>query len=44
MSVTRATGQLFPTLGTAYFMRGRLAEAAEVLDGGVESARLADNH
>ena len=24
-------------------MRGRLAEAAEVIDGGVESARLADN-
>jgi len=46
LAVGRATGILFPTLvptlGTAYFMRGRLAEAAEVLDGGVEAARLAD--
>jgi ATP/maltotriose-dependent transcriptional regulator MalT len=46
LAVGRATGILFPTLvptiGTAYFMRGRLADAAEVLDGGVEAARLAD--
>ncbi|MET0613881.1 MAG: AAA family ATPase [Thermoleophilaceae bacterium] len=46
LAVGRATGILFPTLvptiGTAYFMRGRLAESAEVLDGGVEAARLAD--
>jgi ATP/maltotriose-dependent transcriptional regulator MalT len=46
LAVGRATGILFPTLvptlGTAYFMRGRLAEANEVLDGGVEAARLAD--
>jgi ATP/maltotriose-dependent transcriptional regulator MalT len=46
LAVGRATGILFPTLvptiGTAYFMRGRLAEAAEVLDGGVEAARVAD--
>ena len=32
---------LVPTLVTAHFMRGRLAEAASVLDGGVEAARLA---
>ena len=46
LAVGRATGILFPTLvptlGTAYFMRGRLTEAADVLDGGVEAARLAD--
>ena len=41
----RAAGQLHPTLipalGAAHFMRGRLAEAAKVLDAGVEAARLA---
>jgi DNA-binding NarL/FixJ family response regulator len=41
----RAAGRLHPTLipalGAAHFMRGRLAEAAGVLDGGVEAARLA---
>ena len=46
LAVGRATGILFPTLvptlGTAYFMRGRLSESAEFLDGGVEAARLAD--
>ena len=46
LAVGRATGILFPTLvptlGTAYFMRGRLAESAEVLDGGLEAARVAD--
>jgi ATP/maltotriose-dependent transcriptional regulator MalT len=46
LAVGRATGILFPTLiptvGTAYFMRGRFAESAEVLDGGVEAARVAD--
>jgi ATP/maltotriose-dependent transcriptional regulator MalT len=46
LAVGRATGILFPTLvptlGTAYFMRGRLAESADVLDGGVEAARVAD--
>ena len=43
----RATGQQFPTLvptlASAYFMRGRLADAIEVIEGGVESARLASN-
>jgi DNA-binding CsgD family transcriptional regulator len=41
----RAAGHLHPTLipalGAAHFMRGRLSEAAEVLDAGVEAARLA---
>ena len=41
----RAAGHLHPTLipalGAAHFMRGRLAEAAKVLDAGVEAARLA---
>ena len=41
----RAAGHLHPTLlpalGAAHFMRGRLDEAAKVLDDGVEAARLA---
>jgi DNA-binding CsgD family transcriptional regulator len=41
----RAAGHLHPTLipalGAAHFMRGRLGEAAAVLDAGVEAARLA---
>ena len=41
----RAAGHLHPTLlpalGAAHFMRGRLGEAAKVLDDGVEAARLA---
>src|SRR5215207_11201314 len=41
----RAAGHLHPTLipalGAAHFMRGRLDEAAKVLDAGVEAARLA---
>ncbi len=47
LEVGRATGQVFPTLvptlATAYFMRGRLVEATELIEGGVESARLASN-
>ena len=41
----RAAGHLHPTLlpalGAAHLMRGRLAEAAKMLDAGVEAARLA---
>ncbi|MDA0160159.1 AAA family ATPase [Solirubrobacter ginsenosidimutans] len=41
----RAAGHLHPSLlpalGAAHLMRGRLDEAAAVLDGGVEAARLA---
>jgi len=41
----RAAGHLHPTLipalGAAHLMRGRLEEAAKVLDAGVEAARLA---
>lgn len=44
LAVARATGQYaFPVpywVGTVRFMRGRLAEAAELLDAGVEAARL----
>ncbi len=46
LRIGRATGQsdivpvLFPTLGSAARMRGRLAESAELLDGAVEAARL----
>ena len=45
LAVARATGQgdVFPVpywVGTIRFMRGRLAEAAELLDAGVEAARL----
>jgi DNA-binding NarL/FixJ family response regulator len=40
----RAAGHLHPTLlpalGAAHFMRGRIAEAAKVLDDGMEAARL----
>jgi DNA-binding NarL/FixJ family response regulator/tetratricopeptide (TPR) repeat protein len=47
LAVGRATGQQFPTLvptlASAYLMRGRLADAIEVIEGGVESARLANN-
>jgi tetratricopeptide (TPR) repeat protein len=44
LAVARATGQeAFPVpywVGTVRFMRGRLDEAAELLDAGVEAARL----
>lgn len=49
LSIARSTGQgqllpmLIPVLGTALAMRGRLAEAAEILDGAVEGARVAAN-
>jgi ATP/maltotriose-dependent transcriptional regulator MalT len=43
LDVARATGQmsptLVPTLMTALFMCGRLAEASQLLDGAIESAR-----
>jgi predicted ATPase len=45
LTVGRATGHLHPTLipalGAAHLMCGRLGEAANVLDAGVEAARLA---
>ena len=46
LGIGRATGQsgivpvLFPTMGSAARMRGRLAESAELLDRAVEAARL----
>ena len=44
LAVARATGQeVFPVpywVGTVRFMRGRLVEAADLLDAGVEAARL----
>ena len=49
LAIGRATGQgdLFPLtvpiLGTALWTQGRMAESAEVIDGGVEAARLVDN-
>ena len=49
LAVGRATGQgqLFPgvyaTLGVAWCMVGRLAEAAELLDAAIEAARLSGN-
>ena len=46
-TVARATGQhfptLIPTLASVYAIRGRLAEAAEAIDGGLETARLANS-
>jgi ATP/maltotriose-dependent transcriptional regulator MalT len=49
LAVARATGQgellpmLMPGLGHALTTQGRLREAAELLDGAAEGARLADN-
>jgi DNA-binding NarL/FixJ family response regulator len=49
IEMARAAGEgnffptLFPCLGTATWVLGRLAESIEVLDGAVESARLAGN-
>jgi DNA-binding CsgD family transcriptional regulator len=47
--IGRATGQLdlypliFPMLGTALWVRGRVQESGEVLDGAIEAARLTGN-
>jgi ATP/maltotriose-dependent transcriptional regulator MalT len=49
LAVARATGQvqlfpvLVPLLGWLHGMSGRLDDSAELLDGAIESARLADN-
>ena len=49
LAVARATGQgelvlvLVATLGGLWRMRGKLAEAGELLDGGIEAARLFGN-
>jgi DNA-binding NarL/FixJ family response regulator len=49
LSVARATGQselllvLVATLGGLWRLRGKLAEAGELLDGGIEAARLLGN-
>ena len=49
LAIARATGQgellpiLIPALSTALGARGRLAEAAEVLDAAIEAARVAGN-
>ena len=50
LAVARATGQggelflvLVLTLGGLWRMRGKLAEAGELLDGGIEAARLLEN-
>jgi ATP/maltotriose-dependent transcriptional regulator MalT len=49
LALARATGQgelfllLAATLGGLWRQRGRLAEAAELLDGGIEAARLLGN-
>lgn len=47
LAIARATGQAFPTLiptlASAHLMRGRLAKTAEIIEGGVESARLANS-
>ena len=50
LAVARATGQgelflvLVQTLGGVWRQRGKLAEAAELLDGGIEAARAAGQH
>ena len=49
LGIGRATGQgdlfplIYPMLGTALWMQGRMAESGEVFDGAVEAARLVDN-
>jgi DNA-binding CsgD family transcriptional regulator/tetratricopeptide (TPR) repeat protein len=49
LAVGRATGQgelflvLVQILGRVWFVRGKLAEAGELLDGGIEAARLLGN-
>ena len=49
LSVARATGQgehvlvLIQTVGAVWRQRGKLAEAAELLDGGIEAARVLGN-
>src|SRR4051794_28510188 len=46
LTLGRAAGHLHPTLlpalGAAHFLRGRLVESAQVLDAGLEAARLAE--
>jgi DNA-binding CsgD family transcriptional regulator len=49
LAVGRATGQgelflvLFQILGRAWYVRGRLAEASDLLDGAIDAARLLGN-
>ncbi len=49
LDIGRATGQgilfpiLLPALGACYEQLGRLKESAELLDGGIEAARLSGN-
>jgi ATP/maltotriose-dependent transcriptional regulator MalT len=49
LTIGRATGQgelflvLVQILGRVWFVRGRLAEACDLLDGGIEAARLQGN-
>ena len=49
LAIGRATGQgdlfplIYPMLGTALWMQGRMAESAEVFDGAIEAARLVEN-
>ena len=49
LTLSRATGQsdylapIAATLGTSLWVRGRIAEAIEVLEGAVEAARIADD-
>src|SRR5262249_36306037 len=46
LRLARATGQaelflvLYQILGRAWYVRGKLVEAAELLDGGIEASRL----
>ncbi len=49
LTIGRATGQgdlfplIFPMLGTTLWLRGRMAESAELFDGAIEGARLMEN-
>jgi predicted ATPase/DNA-binding NarL/FixJ family response regulator len=49
LALARATGQgelflvLYPILGRCWYVRGKLAEATELLDGSIEASRLSGN-
>ncbi len=49
LAIGRATGQgelfplIFPMLGTALWVQGRVAEAARIFDDAIEASRMLDN-
>ena len=49
LDIGRSTGQgdlfplIYPMLGTALWMQGRMAESADVFDGAIDAARMVEN-